>query len=117
MLCLCDGSADTATLPEAEPLARAAPAPGVVELSLREALLGGTVAVQSPTGPVHLEVPAGTSGGTRMRLKGKGPSGSDWYVVTRIRVPGNLDEEGRELAQRLWDHAAAQGPGGSSEPN
>ena len=84
--------------------ARTPPAPGVVELSLREALLGGTVAVQSPTGPVHLEVPPGTSGGTRMRLKGKGPGGADWYVVTRIRVPARLDEEGRDLARKLLDY-------------
>ena len=87
--------------------ARTPLAPGVVELSLREALLGGTVAVQSPTGPVHLEIPGGTSGGTRMRLKGKGPSGSDWYVLTRIRVPGHLDDEGRELARQLLEHTEA----------
>ena len=97
--------------------ARTSPAPGVVELSLREALLGGTVAVQSPTGPVHLEVPAGTSGGTRMRLKGKGPSGGDWYVVTRIRVPKSLDDEGCDLARKLLDHAEGQGAEDSPERN
>jgi DnaJ-class molecular chaperone len=87
---------------------RTPPVPGVVEVTLGEALLGGTVTVQSPTGPVAIDIPAGTSGGTRLRLKGKGPSGTDWYVVTRIHVPAELDEEGRELARKL----AERYPGG-----
>lgn len=77
-----------------------------VDISVVEALLGGRVTLRTPQGSVKLTIPAGTSGGTRMRLKGRGapdPEGrpTDLYVVTRIVVPKQLDEESRRLIEEF----------------
>ncbi len=71
----------------------------ILEISVVEAILGGRVEIDTPQGQVRLTIPPGTSGGTRMRLKGKGVGGADHYVEVRIRVPKNLDEESRQLIE------------------
>ena len=67
-----------------------------VELPLApwEAALGATVAVDTPGGEAKLRVPAGTSSGRRLRLKGRGlpnPRGApgDLYAEVRIMVPSH----------------------------
>jgi curved DNA-binding protein len=55
-----------------------------------EAALGATVKVPTPSGPVDLKIPAGSKGGGRLRLKGRGlPSNprGDLYVVLQIALP------------------------------
>jgi len=74
---------------------------GIVELSLDEALLGGRVDVPTPGGTVRLSIPPCTSGGVRFRLRGQGESGTDWFVVTRIVLPNDLDDTATALAERL----------------
>jgi molecular chaperone DnaJ len=71
-----------------------------LDITVVEALLGGRVPLQTSQGSVRLSIPPGSSGGTRLRLKGKGPVGadgqsSDLYVTLRIVVPSNLDAESR----------------------
>lgn len=78
----------------------------VVEISVAEAILGGRIQVDTPGGAVRVTVPAGTSSGARMRLKGKGPPDSegrptDLYLRLRIVVPRDLDAESRELIERF----------------
>ena len=55
-----------------------------------EAALGASVKVPTPTGIVDLKIPAGSSNGRKLRLKGRGipgkPSG-DLYVVLNIALP------------------------------
>jgi curved DNA-binding protein len=55
-----------------------------------EAALGASVTVPTPGGPVELRVPAGSKGGTRLRLRGRGlpsqPAG-DLYVVLEVALP------------------------------
>ncbi|MDG6104344.1 DnaJ domain-containing protein [Dactylosporangium aurantiacum] len=82
----------------------------IVELPVApwEAALGTSVQVQTPGGPVRLDVPAGSSSGRRLRLPELGlpnPRGAagDLYAVLRIVVPPNLS--GRE--QRLYAELAA----------
>jgi DnaJ-class molecular chaperone len=74
-------------------------------ISLYEALLGTKVSVPTLDGPVMLTVPAGTSSGAKLRIKGRGiERGSergDQHVVIRIIVPRELDDEDRELVERL----------------
>ncbi len=70
-----------------------------LDISLVEALLGGRVSVRLTTGKVRLTIPAGTSGGTRMRLKGKASDGGDLYLTVRIVVPKQLDDESRALIE------------------
>ena len=60
---------------------------------------------------VHLSIPAGTQGGKRFRLKGKGlhmRSGEkgDLIVETKIFVPASLTEAERKLFQELSEKSA-----------
>jgi DnaJ-class molecular chaperone len=74
---------------------------GVVEVTVAEAILGGRVDVETPTGRVRVAIAPGTSSGTRLRLAGKGEGGADWYVETRIVVPAAVDEESRALIEEF----------------
>lgn len=86
------------------PEPRASGGEQVIDIHVVEALLGGRITVETPQGSVKLTIPPGTSGNTRMRLKGRGAPGADGtptdlYVVTRICVPKQLDEESRQLIE------------------
>ena len=52
-----------------------------VPINLQTAVLGGSVEVKTPSGPVTLKVPAGSNSDAQLRLRGKGVQGS---------APGNL---------------------------
>jgi curved DNA-binding protein len=75
-----------------------------VPIAIDEAVLGGKVEVPTLQGTkVSLPVPAGTSSGQKLRVRGKGvparddvPAG-DLFVVLKIVAPKNVDEPGREL--------------------
>lgn len=71
-----------------------------------EAALGAAVAVDTPGGEAKVKVPAGTSSGRRLRLRGRGmpdPRGTpgDLFAEVRIMVPPHLSDEERELFERL----------------
>ena len=71
-----------------------------------EAVLGANVPVDTPGGPVQVQVPAGSSSGRRLRLRGRGmphPRGTagDLYAEVRIVVPGRLTEAERDAWRRL----------------
>jgi curved DNA-binding protein len=71
-----------------------------------EAALGTSVAVPTPDGEAKVTVPAGTSSGKRLRLRGRGmrnPRGEsgDLYAEARIMVPTHLAEAERELFEQL----------------
>jgi curved DNA-binding protein len=71
-----------------------------------EAALGGDADVETPTGPVRIKVPAGSSSGRRIRLRGKGLTQSggekgDLFAEIRIVVPDRLSERERELYEQL----------------
>lgn len=71
-------------------------------VSISEAALGTSVDVPTPTGEVSLAIPAGSSSGRKLRLKGQGiPSKSgaagDLIVQLQIKVPESIDDESREL--------------------
>jgi curved DNA-binding protein len=79
-----------------------------VELRLApwEAALGTSVAVPTPDGEAKVTVPAGTSSGKRLRLRGRGmpnPRGKpgDLYAEARIMVPSTLTGTERELFEQL----------------
>jgi curved DNA-binding protein len=55
-----------------------------------EAALGATVTASTPAGDVALEIPAASSAGRKLRLKGKGLPGrpaGDLYAVLQIALP------------------------------
>jgi curved DNA-binding protein len=79
-----------------------------VELRLApwEAALGTSVAVPTPGGEAKVQVPAGTSSGRRLRLRGRGlpsPRGKpgDLFAEARIMVPSRLCEAERQLFEQL----------------
>ena len=83
------------------PRAEAAGDVRVVPISIVEALLGGRIEVDLPSGRVRLTIHPGTSSGSRLRLRGKGPEGGDLFVEIRIVVPKTLDDESRRLIERF----------------
>ena len=71
-----------------------------------EAALGSTVPVDTPGGEAKVKVPAGSSSGQRLRLRGQGmsnPSGQpgDLYAEVRIMVPRSPGRRERELFEEL----------------
>lgn len=78
-----------------------------VPISVREATLGARVEVPTLEGKAFVRVPPGTDGGTRLRLRGKGVArpGSkgrgDLYVTVQIRVPRQVDDDGRAALETL----------------
>jgi DnaJ-class molecular chaperone len=74
-------------------------------ITLYEAVLGGKVAVPVPGGSVQLRIPAGSSGGRVLRLKGKGvhPKGAaagDLMVKLRIAMPPKITPELEDLMKK-----------------
>ena len=74
-------------------------------ITLYEAVLGAKVRVPTLDGAIELAIPAGTSSGRTLRIKGKGmPSkggAGDLYVTARIVLPERSDAELEEL-MRQW---------------
>ncbi|TMK25903.1 MAG: J domain-containing protein [Actinobacteria bacterium] len=71
-----------------------------------EAALGAEVPVPTLSGNVTMKVPAGSSTGRRLRLRGQGlpsPDGSagDLYAVLAVHVPKRLTKKERELFEEL----------------
>ncbi len=71
-----------------------------------QAALGATVSVQTPSGTAQIRVPAGSSSGRRLRLRGRGlpKSGGgsgDLHAVVKIIVPKHLTDHERELYEQL----------------
>ena len=74
-------------------------------ISLKEAVLGGKVPVQTLTGTVSLSVPANANTGTVLRLKGKGipahggePAG-DLYARLVVTLPDGEDAELKKFVE------------------
>jgi curved DNA-binding protein len=77
-----------------------------VPLAPWEAALGASVPVPTPGGEAKVRVPAGSSTGRRLRLRGEGmpnPRGTpgDLYAVVKIMVPRTLTPRERELFESL----------------
>lgn len=71
-----------------------------------EAALGGDAMLATLDGEVRVKVPAGSSSGRRIRLRGKGfpdPKGGagDLYAEIQIAVPKSLSDEERRLFEAL----------------
>lgn len=81
-----------------------------LEITPSEAALGSTVAVQTPTGAAQIRVPAGSSSGRRLRLRGRGlpkrGGRGDLHALVKIVVPKELSDRERELYQQLAEHSS-----------
>jgi curved DNA-binding protein len=77
-----------------------------LRLSPWEAALGTSVPLDTPGGEVKVKVPAGTSSGRQIRLRGRGlpnPKGKagDLFAEARIMVPPRLTRAERQLFEQL----------------
>jgi curved DNA-binding protein len=71
-----------------------------------EAALGTSVVVETPGGETKVKVPAGTSSGRRLRLRGRGlphhrGKAGDLFAEAKIMVPEKLTREERQLFEQL----------------
>jgi curved DNA-binding protein len=66
-----------------------------------EAALGATVRVPTLDGTAKVKVPAGSSSGRRLRLRGQGIAGGDLYATVSIKVPRKLTAQERDAYERL----------------
>ncbi len=66
------------------------------------AALGGTIFVPTLDGPVKVKVPAGTHGGKKLKLSGKGLNNKgSLFITLNIDVPHSLTKEQKELFSKL----------------
>ena len=78
-----------------------------------QAALGATVAVQTPTGAAQVRVPAGSSSGRRLRLRGRGlpksgGASGDLHAIVKISVPRHLSDRERELYEQLAESSSRE---------
>lgn len=69
-----------------------------------EAALGATITVPTPEGMVDLKIPADSTTGRKLRLKGRGIPGKtpgDFYVVLRIVPPPATDESDKAFYRSM----------------
>lgn len=76
-----------------------------------EAAAGAEIAVRTPRGQAKVRIPAGTTAGSRLRLRGQGladASGNagDFFVVVRLALPGELTPRQLELLREMGKDAA-----------
>ena len=77
-----------------------------------QALLGSQVRIETPDGAVNLKIPAGTQGGRRLRLRGrglprKGGARGDFYAVPSIVIPENPSASERAAYEELKKQSSA----------
>lgn len=77
-----------------------------------EAMLGATVAVDTPGGTVEVKVPADSQAGRKLRLSGRGIPGSGnqaaghLYLVLQVVLPPADRPEARQLYEQMRDQLA-----------
>lgn len=86
-----------------------------VPVTLAEAALGAKVDVPTPRGTIALRVPAGTSSGKKLRVKGHGVAArngeaGDLFAEIEIVLPTPLDDESLELIKKLDAHVQSAHP-------
>ena len=76
-----------------------------LELAPWEAALGAEIAVPTLDGRVNIKIPAGTAGGQKLRVRGRGlGKEGDLLVVTKIVVPSKITE----TQKKLWEQLASE---------
>jgi curved DNA-binding protein len=78
------------------------------------AVVGGSARVQTLDGAVNLNIPKGTQGGRRLRLKGKGwprkdGTRGDQYAEIRLTVPTHPSPEEEKLYGQLAELLKVKG--------
>jgi curved DNA-binding protein len=85
-----------------------------VPVTVPEAVLGAKVDVPTLGGDLlTVKLPAGTSSGSKIRLKGQGISGGDLYAMIKVVVPTKPTEEVKSLLEQ-WAKTETEQPRKSS---
>lgn len=82
-----------------------------VPVTFAEAALGAEIEV--PTldgGSVKVKIPAGTSSGKTLRVRGKGGPAGDLLVTVQVAVPAKLSKKSKELLKQLATELDAESP-------
>ena len=95
----------------------------VLEVTATTAMLGATLPVETVTGERDLELEAGVQHGDTIRIRGEGLPDlrnprrrGDLHVAVKVVTPVALDEEQRDLAERLEASLTPENdPGSASE--
>lgn len=67
-----------------------------------EAALGEKVTVPTPTGgKISMTIPAGSQSGSRLRVRGRGLAGGDYYVTVMIHTPPAKTDEARAFYKEM----------------
>lgn len=69
-----------------------------------EATLGATIKAPTPDGVIDLKIPAGSSAGRKLRLKGRGipgRPGGDLFVVLQIALPPAHTDHAKEIYRKM----------------
>lgn len=78
-----------------------------------EAALGAQIEVPTPAGQVELTIPAGSSAGRKLRLRGRGIPGAtpgDFYFVLQIALPAASSDADRAAYTQMQSHFKAFEP-------
>uniref|UniRef100_A0A0R3S7A2 Chaperone protein dnaJ 1, mitochondrial n=1 Tax=Elaeophora elaphi TaxID=1147741 RepID=A0A0R3S7A2_9BILA len=87
-----------------------------VEISVAQAILGGTVKVPGIKEDTYIQIPPGTASHTKMRLTGKGikklnyAGYGDQYINIKVKVPKILTDKQKALIQ-AWAELETDTPG------
>ncbi|VDO40071.1 unnamed protein product, partial [Brugia timori] len=87
-----------------------------VEISVAQAILGGTVKVPGIKEDTYIQIPSGTASHTKMRLTGKGikklnyAGYGDQYINIKVKVPKLLTDKQKALIQ-AWAELETDTPG------
>lgn len=78
-----------------------------VPITVKEAILGGKIDVPTPGGTTTITVPAGSSSGKKLRLKGlgvkSGDQTGDLLVELQIVLPGTIGEDLKQAVESIVD--------------
>ena len=66
-----------------------------------EAALGTSLEIDTPFGKKKMKVPEGSQSGRKMRIKGKGLSGADFYIVYDVKLPLADTDEKKEFYNQM----------------
>lgn len=80
-------------------------------ISVAEAILGASLEVPTLEGRASVTIPAGTSSGQKLRLRGKGvPQRSgergDLYIQVKVVVPKTVDAASKKLIEQFAEHTS-----------
>jgi curved DNA-binding protein len=78
-----------------------------------EAALGATVTIPTPEGMVDLKIPADSTTGRKLRLRGRGIPGKtpgDFYAVLRIAPPPATDERDKAFYRSMAEQFKSFNP-------